>query len=220
MTPIARTLRRVGWQATAAGAAVLLCAPTGEAAAQARSSIQRKPTPGTILVAARGLPDPNFARTVVLLAAYSSEGAMGLVLNRRTEIPLARAFTHLKGSHDRAVIYAGGPVATSRAIALWRSTSPGEGARLVVPGVELVGERAPLEDLIRRGESDDRLRVFLGHAGWNPEQLDREVAYGAWHVLSGGAAVLFDTDPDSLWDRQIKRTEERLARLLFAAPSI
>jgi putative transcriptional regulator len=217
MTPIARTLRRVGWSA-AAGAVFLVCAPAGEATAQLRRNV--KLTPGMILVATRGLPDPNFAQAVVLLAEYSAEGAMGLVLNRRTDIPIARAFTHLKPPHERALIYAGGPVAPSRAVALCRSTSSGGDTRIVVPGVEIIGARAPLEDLIRRGESDDRFRVFLGHAGWSPGQLDREVVYGAWHVLSGEAAVLFDADPDSLWARQIKRTEERLARLLFASPSI
>ena len=53
---------------------------------------------GKLLVAARRLPDPNFSRTVILLAAFSDEGALGVVVNRRTEVTLARLFPEVSGS--------------------------------------------------------------------------------------------------------------------------
>ena len=71
---------------------------------------------GKLLVAARSLPDPNFAETVVLLADYSEEGAMGLIVNRQTEVTLARLMPGLQNAKSRAAFaFLGGPVAMPEA---------------------------------------------------------------------------------------------------------
>ena len=179
---------------------------------QLRPGTVRELATGKILVAARGLPDPNFSQTVVLLADYSDEGTMGIVLNRRTEMPIARVFPNLTdGLVTAALLYAGGPVAPDGVVALERSRAKG---RNILDDVRLVSERADLERLITSSAGPDRLRVYLGYAGWGPGQLERETLLGSWHVFSAEAATVFDAQPDTLWQRQIGRTEQRMATLL------
>jgi putative transcriptional regulator len=163
---------------------------------------------GKLLIAARRLPDPNFSRTVVLLAAFSDEGAMGLVVNRRSDVTLARLFPHVMptmatGSHA----FAGGPVQREVALALTRTADPPPGARRIVDGVHMVSAREPLEALLGSGAPSSRLRIYLGYAGWGPRQLEMETAQGSWHVVDGDADVIFDPDPAAVWPRQIARTE-------------
>ena len=88
-------------------------AATTGAGVQLRSGAVKELAPGKLLVAVRGLPDPNFAETVILLAEHSGEGSMGLVINRRTDVPLSRVFPDLKpGKASSSALYSGGPVAT------------------------------------------------------------------------------------------------------------
>ena len=201
--------RAVAWRMAVAVA--VFVTPAAERAPQLRQpGAVRELAPGKILVAARNLPDPNFSQTVVLLADYNAEGAMGLVINRRTDVPIARGFQHLRLAQERAVFYEGGPVAPTGVIGLWRSEK-GQDSRTVIPGVEMVGEREPLEKLLVTEARDDRFRVFVGYAGWGPGQLERETSYGSWHVFTVAADVVFDPDPETLWSRQLQRTELRQA---------
>jgi putative transcriptional regulator len=168
---------------------------------------------GKLLVAARRLPDPNFSRTVVLLAAFGEEGTMGLVVNRRGEVPLARLFPHLMPTMSTAgQAFAGGPVQREVAIALTRTSEPLAGARPIVDGIHLVSAREPLEALLASGAPASRVRVYLGYAGWGPGQLEAETAQGSWHVVDGDADIVFATDPAAVWPRQIARTEALSAR--------
>ncbi|HEX7087932.1 MAG TPA: YqgE/AlgH family protein [Vicinamibacterales bacterium] len=182
--------------------------------AQLLPGVVRALAPGRILVSARHLPDPNFSDTVVLLVDYNEEGAMGLILNRRTDVPLARAFPLVSPAPDaKQRLYFGGPVAPDGVMALLRATSPQPDGREVLDNVHLIGQREPLESQIRAQTASDRFRVYVGYSGWGPGQLDREAAEGSWHVLPATADLVFDPDPDSLWDRQIRLTDVRVARL-------
>ena len=168
---------------------------------------------GKLLVAARRLPDPNFSRTVVLMVAFSDEGAMGLVVNRRSDVPLTRLFPHVTPTMATASqAFTGGPVQREVAIALTRTSEPVGGARPIVDGIHLVSARAPLEALLASGTPTSRLRVYLGYAGWGPGQLEAETAQGSWHVLDGDADIVFAPDPAAVWPRQIARTEVISAR--------
>jgi putative transcriptional regulator len=168
---------------------------------------------GKLLIAARRLPDPNFSRTVVLLAAFGDEGAMGLVVNRRGDVPLARLFPHLMPTMSTAGhAFTGGPVQREVAIALTRTSEPGAEARPIVDGIHLVSARASLEALLASGAPASRTRVYLGYAGWDPGQLEAETAQGSWHVVNGEADIVFAPDPAAVWPRQIARTEALSAR--------
>jgi putative transcriptional regulator len=173
--------------------------------------VVRELATGKLLIAARNLPDGNFAESVILLADYSTEGAMGLIINRRTEIPLARAFPQLKTVSPEARIYAGGPVATTRMVGLLRARTAGQDLRRIGPEIYMVTTREPLEGLIASGANPDHFRVYFGYAGWAPGQLEREAIDGAWHVVPADAALVFDPDPSSVWRREIRRTEGLMA---------
>jgi putative transcriptional regulator len=169
---------------------------------------------GKFLVAARGLPDSNFSRTVILLVAFSDGGAMGVVINRRTDVTLARVFPELTpttASVSQAFI--GGPVERTGAVGLVRGPDTPVDARPIIDGVHLVSSREALEALIKAGAASSRFRVYLGYSGWGPGQLENETLLGSWHVTAGEAGVVFDPDPAAMWQRQIARTEVTFARV-------
>jgi putative transcriptional regulator len=173
-----------------------------------------KLTPGTFLVASRDLGDPNFAHTVVLLVRYDEDnGALGLIINRPSDVPLSRVFAELKEAKDRAdPVYLGGPVETGSVLALLKSDVKPKDANRVFGDVYLISSKALLEKTLASGTEAERFHAYLGYAGWAREQLEHEVDLGAWHVMPAEAASVFHSDPDSVWPRLIRRTEMRIAR--------
>jgi putative transcriptional regulator len=135
---------------------------------------------------------------------------MGLVINRRSEIPVSTVFPHLARTW-KAAIFIGGPVAPTGILALLRSSAPPDESRRIVDDLYVVTTRDPLESLVKRGPGLTHFRLYAGYAGWGTGQLERETAQGAWHVLSADPTIAFDADPATLWDREIRRTEARLA---------
>ena len=198
--------------------AVLAATLAGSYLAPAVSNRQLLPgtvrtlAPGKILVSARGLPDSNFSETVVLLCDYNEKGAMGLVINRQSELKVAQAFPNLTLAREYApTFFVGGPVEPSAVLALVRTSDARTDARHVLADVQLLSTRPELEALIARQTGTDRLRVFAGYSGWGPGQLDRETLTGSWHVFSSDSAIVFDPDPATLWERQVRRAQERFA---------
>jgi putative transcriptional regulator len=171
---------------------------------------------GKLLVAARELGDPNFARTVVLLADLTADGAVGFIVNRPAAVTLARVFPRFAQSPVGAQpAFLGGPVVAPVGVAaLVRSRDAGAGARRILDEVSLVTTREGLEEALAAGPGANRLRVYLGYAGWGRGQLDEETARGAWRVIEGSADIVFDADPEGVWLRQIRRTEALSASLL------
>src|SRR5579862_3885553 len=173
-----------------------------------------KPAPGIFLVASRDLGDPNFAHAVVLLVHYDDEnGAMGLIINRQTDVPLSKIFEDLKEAKGRAdPIYVGGPVETGTVLALVKSTSKPEDAERVFGDVYLISSKALLEKTLADGIEASQFHAYLGYTGWAREQLEHEVELGAWHILPADTGNVFHPDPDSVWPRLIRRTEMRIAQ--------
>jgi len=167
---------------------------------------------GKLLITPRDAPDPAFAESVILLVHYDRESAVGLMLNRRTTIPLSHALRNLKAAAQRSdPAYIGGPVETGTAMALFRSnTKPDSGAQ-VLEKIYLIPSQPALEKALTGGKSADDLRVYVGYCGWGPGQLDNETHLGAWYILDGSAAQVFDPNPDTMWSRLISRTESRIA---------
>lgn len=159
---------------------------------------------GKVLVAGRSLRDPNFFHTVVLLVDFSADGAVGLVLNRRTDVPISRVFTGPEGLRaGRSLLFQGGPVDVKGILGLARGVTAFQN-RHVVKDVYLVNSREALDGILESGTTMDRCRVFAGYSGWGAEQLQREVIAGAWSVLDGNGRIAFDPHPDTLWDRLIR----------------
>jgi len=167
---------------------------------------------GKFLVASRDLGDPNFAGTVVLLLKFDEdEGALGIVVNRRTDVPLSRVFDNIKSTKDRTdAVYLGGPVESGSVVGLLKSTAKVEDANRILTGIYLISGRALLEKSAAEA-SPGAFHAYLGYAGWAAGQLEHEVELGGWRVLPADAATVFDPDPDSLWEKLIRRTELRIA---------
>lgn len=175
--------------------------------------------PGRLLVANPLLPDPNFDRTVVMLLAYSQDGALGLVLNRPSEtgvgLPMQR-WGELAATP--AVLFVGGPVQHQAVICLARteaSLSPDPALEGFKP---LTPELATLDldlDPDRFAGQFRQVRVFAGYAGWSPGQLEDEIAAGAWWVVDGDADDPFSVDPANLWKHVLRRQRSPLAFVAY-----
>jgi putative transcriptional regulator len=164
---------------------------------------------GKFLVASRDLADPNFAHTVVLLVDYESDGVVGLVVNRRTTIPVSKVLA-LKEAEGRAdPVYVGGPVQLTGVMALARLAQAPPGGERVCGDIYLVRTEAPLVKVM--GTPGGKFRIFLGYAGWNQAQLRREMETGSWFVFPADAGMVFDQDPGSVWQRLIEKTDSRYA---------
>jgi putative transcriptional regulator len=176
-----------------------------------------EPLAGKLLVASPKLVDPNFARSVVLMCRHGDDGALGLVLNR--PIDEAPVSEHLPPWQpyvaSPAVVFLGGPVEPTAALALGRvRDGAGHGALTPVTSevslIDLNAEPAALQGQL------DGVRVFVGYSGWSAGQLEAEITDGGWFVVSSRPEDAFTDDPDELWRRVLRRQGGRLAMFAFA----
>ena len=162
---------------------------------------------GVLLVASPSLEDPNFRQAVVLVVEHGSEGTVGLILNRSTNVLLSKVLpdiTALKGTSYR--LFAGGPVEASRFLLLFRAKEPPADARSVFDGVYLGRTPKVLERIITQAKPTETFRAFAGFAAWAPRQLEAEMLLGAWGVLPPDSGI-FDQDPSKLWQDCISRLQ-------------
>jgi putative transcriptional regulator len=163
-----------------------------------------------LLVATPPLADPHFDRTVVYMLEHTSDGAVGVVLNR----PIAEdAPDELYAWTDYlsppTTLFNGGPVDSSALIALARLTGPVEDSWSQV--AEGLGSIDLMLDPVEVAEHVHALRVFRGYSGWGARQLDGELDEGAWIVLAADLADVFSPQPEELWRTVLRRQGGRLA---------
>lgn len=164
---------------------------------------------GQLVVATPALSDPHFSRTVVLLLqADEDDGALGLVLNRPSELPVADVLADWSPlAATPPVVFAGGPVQPEAAVCLGRARVGGSSA----------GAFSPLEHASALGTVDldaspeqvreavGEIRLFAGYAGWSPGQLEAELEEGAWWVLDGLPSDAFSAAPERLREAVLRR---------------
>jgi putative transcriptional regulator len=163
---------------------------------------------GVLLVASPSLDDPNFRQSVVLIVEHGSEGTLGLILNRSTNVLLSEALpdlTVLKGTTYR--LFAGGPVEPTRLLLLFRLKEPPADARSVFDGVYVGGTPKVLERIITQAKPTETFRAFAGFAGWAPGQLGYEMLQGSWATLPPDSVGIFDKDPATLWQDCLSRLQ-------------
>jgi len=170
---------------------------------------------GKLLVASRDLGDPNFAKTVILLVHFKEgQGAVGLVVNKRTDVPISRVFHDLKEASGRNdPVYIGGPVELNSVLALLKSASKPEGAEKVFGDVYLISNKDLLTRTLGSSAEAAVFHTYIGYAGWGAGQLEHEVELGAWHIMAADVGTVFQSDPDSVWPRLIRRTETQIAKI-------
>jgi putative transcriptional regulator len=156
---------------------------------------------GKLLISSPALFDPNFRRTIVLIAHHDEEGAMGLVLNRPAEVPVAVAAPQLAALVEGdEPIHVGGPVSPESLMVLAQFDEPGDAVACIVGDVGFVPADAEPDELETR-----RARVYAGYAGWGAGQLEDELEEGSWIVEDAKADDPFAEDPELLWRSVLRR---------------
>jgi putative transcriptional regulator len=169
--------------------------------------------PGLLLAAPR-LGDPNFERTVVLLARHDNSGALGWVLNGKPSGVVKRLLLMSSLVPSGVVLpdvgpYArfarvGGPVQTGTGWVLYRQTEIELAGEIPTGDVLAVtGDSTALAEVLRTQDRD--FRLFLGYAGWGPDQLEKEVREGTWLPTDVYSDLVFDGDPELLYDAAYQR---------------
>lgn len=185
------------------GALLLLVGASWPTAAEDTKSLT-----AVLLVAKGELRDPNFADSVVLVMNNLGPAPIGLVVNRPTEIPVARLFPdlkHLAPLHDK--VYFGGPVDLESVWFLFRAVKPPEHAIQAFAGIYLSASRDLLTRLLSREKPMDGLRIFIGHSGWAPGQLEAEIARGAWTLERAAPEAIFKGKPEHPWPTPPERPD-------------
>jgi putative transcriptional regulator len=177
----------------------------------AQSTSGRDLATGKFLVASRSLLDPNFAETVVLLVEYQEGGVVGLVINRRTRLPVSRALSVEEAKGRAEPVYIGGPVEVTGVMALARSSADVAGAKRVFGDVYLIATKTLLDKSLASPIAANAFHIYLGYAGWSAPQLRHEMELGGWYIFPGDAATVFDGEPGSVWNRLIEKTDTRVA---------
>ena len=164
---------------------------------------------GKLLIASPHLSDPNFARSVVLMIEHHDEGALGVVINRESQVSVGAIWEQLNDSKCdcQVCMSLGGPV-QGPLIALHGHPQFSESE--IVPGVYLATGREYLADLINQDLQP--LRVFTGYAGWGAGQLESEIQAGGWLTHCGSAVHVFSDDLTSLWQAVLRSSGQGFLR--------
>jgi putative transcriptional regulator len=156
---------------------------------------------GKLIVSSPSLIDPNFRKTVVLIAHHDEEGALGLVLSRPSDVAAAEAvpvLDGLPGAEDP--VFVGGPVQPEAFMVLAEFENVDEAAAPIIDGLGFMPADAEPGALAIK-----RLRLFAGYSGWGSGQLEDELAEDSWIVVDAAADDAFADDPDVLWRTVIQR---------------
>ncbi len=166
-------------------------------------------TGSLFLVAKKDMLDPNFREAVVLVRP-TPEGAIGVIVNRPTDIPLSKLFPDkpaLEKSNDN--LYVGGPVYPLALVFMFRSDEQPRQTLRMGGDVYLSFSMDLLQELLARPQPPRHLKVYAGHSGWGSGQLQNEIKRGGWYVLPADAGVIFEMEPEKIWPELIKRATIR-----------
>jgi putative transcriptional regulator len=161
-----------------------------------------------MLIAMPGMLDPNFNSTVTLVCEHNEDGALGIVINRPTDLNLSGLFEQLDlkeadsrvGSHP---VLLGGPVARERGFVLHNPGYEYESSIAVSPDVQLTLSRDVI-DAMAAGEGPEKLLVALGYAGWAAGQLEAEMLANTWLSVPATPEIIFDVPFNERWSLAAK----------------
>lgn len=174
---------------------------------------------GRLLVAAPQLSDPNFDRTVVLVLEHTTEGALGLILNRPSDRALGDVLPAWEdAAAEPGVVFVGGPVSPTSAVCLARAAAPTEAVEGWQPLFGRLGSLDPDPGPDGAEVDVEALRLFAGYTGWGPAQLEGELAEDAWFVADADPGDALGEDPDHLWSAVLRRQGGHLALIATMPP--
>ncbi len=162
-----------------------------------------------LLVAMPGLGDRNFNETVTLLCEHNAEGALGIVINRPTELTLGDLAQHMElevadlEAAERPVL-SGGPVQVDHGFVLHEPLGDWESTLRVTETLGLTTSRDVLAAILA-GAGPERWLIALGYAGWGPGQLEQELAQNAWLTVPADRELIFETPFEARWQETAAR---------------
>lgn len=158
------------------------------------------------------LRDGTFDRTVILVLEHGDDGAVGVVLNRPSDLDLAGPLPEWRSAAaEPGVVFVGGPVAQGGAICLGRAAGlTADGWEAVVGRVGVVDLSLPAAHVLGAVQA---VRIFTGYAGWSPGQLEGELEVGAWVVADAEPDDALSPEPETLWRTVLRRQRGRVAWL-------
>jgi putative transcriptional regulator len=149
------------------------------------------------LIAMPAMADPRFSRTLTYVCEHNDDGALGIVVNKPTEMMLSSLFEQIdvrlaNPEFGRTPVHYGGPVQVDRGFVLHRPLGNWQSTLAVDDDVGLTTSKDVLE-AVARGEGPRDVIVSLGYAGWSAGQLEQEIAQNAWLTVAADPEVLFET---------------------------
>lgn len=156
---------------------------------------------GQFLVAMPGMADPRFERSVVYVCEHSSQGAMGLIVNKPTEISLTDLFAKVELEvktmlPEGAWVLDGGPVSSERGFVLHSVDRVWNSSLTIDTDVAMTTSRDILE-AVASGSAPKNWLITLGYSGWSKGQLEEELAANAWLTIPADSGLLFDEPLES-----------------------
>lgn len=164
---------------------------------------------GKLLIAMPNMGDPRFDHSVVYICDHSSEGAMGLIINKpRPNLRYVKLLQELnievEGIIRDKLVHYGGPVEKMRGFVLHSSDyTAGLGTIEVDGGLSMSATLEILKD-IARGQGPQRSLLALGYAGWGPDQLEDEIGQNCWLTCDASSDLVFDDDNASKWEMALR----------------
>ncbi|HYA75946.1 MAG TPA: YqgE/AlgH family protein [Burkholderiaceae bacterium] len=162
-----------------------------------------KPLTAILLVAREDLPDPDFKDSVVLVMNNIGPAPAGVIINRPTPISVSHLFPdveRLAKLQDK--VYFGGPVQLATLSFLFRADTLPEHAIQVLDGVYVSTNLELLRKLLARDKPMEGLRIFIGHSGWLPGQLEAEIARGDWTLTPAKPDMIFERKSEHPWPEE------------------
>lgn len=167
-----------------------------------------EPAAGMLLVAARGLRDPFFGKSVILLLQHDITGSKGLILNRLSDWRLSDVVSDIDGAQaDQYPLFFGGPMGVHKVVMLVHTADAVAPARQVADDIYFSESRRVFEKLLAARTPADELHFYLGYAGWTAGQLAGEIARGSWHLVKGDPESVFGVGNEGLWEQMINELE-------------
>ena len=148
------------------------------------------------LIAMPSMVDSVFSKTVTYICEHNEQGALGIVINRPTDLTLASLLKQLSISSedslpDEAAIVFGGPVQVDCGFVLHRPMGKWQSTLKVNDEVELTTSLDILQAIAHSKGPDKRL-IALGYSGWEPGQIEQEIAQNSWLTVPASSNILFD----------------------------
>jgi putative transcriptional regulator len=162
---------------------------------------------GSLLISMPQMRDDRFTRSVVYICAHTSDGAMGLIINKIVEsVSFPELLDQLNidtGATNKEIrVHFGGPVETGRGFVL-HSADYVQDATLVIDDSVALTATVDILKSIAEGDGPDKSILALGYAGWAPGQLDQEIQANGWLSVPADNDLVFGDDPDTKWGKSM-----------------